>query len=145
MALDAPEARRGIQQELAALVAGLPTAKLAAVVSEDGLLTATHADAEPNAVDRKGAVLASLTALARTAAKEHGLEEARWLVLSCRLGVMLVRPFGRQRRRLLLLVVSEGEKVAKALGVAKEFALRIDARYGVDRKAEPAAETAEPA
>jgi predicted regulator of Ras-like GTPase activity (Roadblock/LC7/MglB family) len=145
MALDPPAARQGMQQELKALVAKLPTAKLAAVVSEDGLLAATHLDAEPNAVDRRGAVLASLTALARTAANEHGLEEARWLVLSCRLGVMVVRPFGRKRRRLLLVVVGAAEKLANALGVAKEFALRIDAKYGSDTKVEPAAEAAEPA
>jgi predicted regulator of Ras-like GTPase activity (Roadblock/LC7/MglB family) len=136
MALDSPETRIGMQQELAALVATLPAAKLAAVASEDGLLTATDADAEPNPVDRKSAVLASLIALARTAAKEHALEEARWLVLSCRLGVMLVRPFGRQRRRLLLLVVGESAKLATALAAAKEFAVRIDARFG--RKDEPA-------
>lgn len=130
MALDSREMRAGIQHELAALVARLPSARLAAVASEDGLLTATHLDPEPSAVDRKSAVLASLIALARTAAKEHGLDEARWLVLSCRMGVLLVRPFGRQRRRLLLLVVGESEKLVTALGIAKEFAVRIDAKFG---------------
>lgn len=142
MALDSLEVRQGMHQELAALVAKLPSAKVAAVASEDGLLCATHLDAEPNAVDRKGAVLASLVALARTAAKEHGLEETRWLVLSCRLGVMLVRPFGRQRRRLLLLVVDESAKLVTALAVAKEFAVRIDAKYG---HKEERAEAAQPA
>jgi predicted regulator of Ras-like GTPase activity (Roadblock/LC7/MglB family) len=135
MALDPPAMRSGIQQELAALVAKLPLARLAAVASEDGLLTATHLDPAPNAVDRKSAVLSSLVALARTAAKEHALDEARWLVLSCRMGVLLVRPFGRQRRRLLLLVVGESEKLVTALGIAKEFAVRIDAKFG--RKEEP--------
>jgi predicted regulator of Ras-like GTPase activity (Roadblock/LC7/MglB family) len=130
MALDPPATRTGIQQELAALVAKLPSARLAAVATEDGLLTATHLDPAPNAVDRKSAVLSSLIALARTAAKEHALEEARWLVLSCRVGVLLVRPFGRQRRRLLLLVVGESEKLVTALGIAKEFAVRIDAKFG---------------
>ncbi len=142
MALELPETRRGIHKELAALTAKLPTAKLAAVASEDGLLTATHLDAEPAAADRKTAVLSSLIALARTAAKEHQLDEARWVVLSCRLGIMVVRPFGRQRRRLLLLVVGESEKLATALAAVKEFAVRIDAKFGakVER-----AEAAEPA
>src|SRR5512134_748603 len=91
MALDPRDSRIGMQQELAALYRKVPCAKLAAVASEDGLLVATHEIAEPNPLDRKSAVLASLIALARTAAKEHRLDEARWLVLGCRLGVMLVR------------------------------------------------------
>lgn len=130
MALDPGNARVGMQQELASLCKKVPNAKLAAVASEDGLLMATHEQAEPNPSDRKSAVLASLIALARTAAREHSLEEARWLVLGCRLGVMVVRPFGRQRRRLLLLVVGDSERLGPALAAAKEFALRIDARFG---------------
>jgi len=130
MALDPRDSRIGMQQELAALCNKLPTAKLAAVASEDGLLVATHEHAEPNPLDRKSAMLASLIALARTAAKEHSLEEARWLVLGCRLGVMVVRPFGRQRRRLLLLVVGDSEKLGPALSAAKEFSVRIDAKLG---------------
>jgi predicted regulator of Ras-like GTPase activity (Roadblock/LC7/MglB family) len=130
MALDPRDSRVGMQQELAALFRKVPSAKLAAVASEDGLLTATHEDAEPNPADRKSAVLASLIALARTAAKEHSLEEARWLVLGCRLGVLLVRPFGRQRRRLLLLVVGDSDKLGAALSAAKEFSVRIDAKFG---------------
>jgi len=130
MALDPRDSRIGMQQELAALCKRVATAKLAAVTSEDGLLVATNENAEPTPVDRKSAMLASLIALARTAAKEHALEDARWLVLGCRLGVMVVRPFGRQRRRLLLLVVGDSEKLGPALGAAKEFSLRIDAKFG---------------
>lgn len=139
MALDPRDSRIGMQQELAALFKKVPSAKLAAIASEDGLLSATHELAEPNPLDRKSAVLASLIALARTAAKEHNLEEARWLVLGCRLGVMLVRPFGRQRRRLLVLVLGDAEKLGVALSAAKEFSVRIDAKFGQQ------AEAAEPA
>jgi len=138
MALDPRDARIGMQQELAALCGKVPSAKLAAVASEDGLLVATHDAAEPNPLDRKSAVLASLVALARTAAKEHSLEEARWLVLGCRLGVMVVRPFGRQKRRLLLLVMGDSEKLAPALGAAKEFSVRIDAKFGQPAETVPA-------
>ena len=130
MALDPRDSRIGMQEELAALCKKAPTAKLAAVTSEDGLLVATNEDAEPAPVDRKGAMLASLIALARTAAKEHNLEDARWLVLGCRQGVMVVRPFGRQRRRLLLLVVGDSEKLGPALTAVREFALKIDAKFG---------------
>jgi predicted regulator of Ras-like GTPase activity (Roadblock/LC7/MglB family) len=130
MALDPRDSRIGMQQELAALFKKVPSAKLAAVASEDGLLSATHDQAEPNPLDRKSAVLASLIALARTAAKEHNLEEARWVVLGCRLGVMLVRPFGRQRRRLLLLVLGDAEQLGAALSAAREFSVRIDAKFG---------------
>jgi len=140
MALDPPDSRIGMQQELAALCDKLPTAKLAAVTTEDGLLVATHEHAEPSPLDRKSAMLASLVALARTAAKEHSLDEARWLVLGCRLGVMVVRPFGRQRRRLLLAVVGDSEKLGPTLNAVKEFALRIDAKFG-----QQVAEAAEPA
>src|SRR2546423_10479498 len=92
MALDPRDSRIGMQQELAGLFRKVAGAKLAAITTEDGLLSATHEEADPTPVDRKSAVLASLVALARTAAKEHSLEEARWLVLGCRLGVMVVRP-----------------------------------------------------
>jgi len=139
--LDPRDSRVGMQQELAALFRNLPAAKLAAIASEDGLLIATHDQAEPSPVDRKSAVLASLVALARTAAKEHNLEETRWLVLGCRLGMMLVRPFGRQKRRLLLLVLEDSGKLGPALSAAKEFSVRIDAKFG--QKVEPAAETAD--
>jgi predicted regulator of Ras-like GTPase activity (Roadblock/LC7/MglB family) len=142
MALDPRDSRIGMQQELATLFKKVPSAKLAALASEDGLLAATHDQAEPNPVDRKSAVLASLIALARTAAKEHNLDEARWLVLGCRLGVMLVRPFGRTRRRLLLLVLGDPEKLGAALSAAKEFSVRIDAKFG---KAVETAETPEAA
>jgi len=130
MALDPRDSRVGMQQELAALCQAVASAKLAAIASEDGLLVATHEVAEPSPIDRKSAVLASLIALARTAAKEHELEEARWVVLGCRLGVMLVRPFGRQKRRLLLLVTGDSVKLGPALNAAKDFAVRIDAKYG---------------
>jgi predicted regulator of Ras-like GTPase activity (Roadblock/LC7/MglB family) len=130
MALDPRDSRIGMQQELAALCKKLPMAKLAVVTSEDGLTVASHEEAEPTPVDRKSAMLASLVALARTAAKEHTLEEVRWLVLGCHLGTMVVRPFGRQRKRLLLLVVGNAEKLGPALNAAKEFALRIDAKFG---------------
>lgn len=130
MALDPRDSRIGMQQELAQLFRKVPSATLVAVTSEDGLLAATHEHAEPAPVDRKSAVLASLVALARTAAKEHGLDEARWFVMSCRGGVMLVRPFGRQRRRLMLIVFNDADKLGVALGAAKEFSVRIDAKFG---------------
>lgn len=136
MALDAAETRRGMQEELGTLVAHVPGAIFAAIASEDGLLTATCIDPEPNLVDRKGAVLASLVALARTAAKEYAVDDLRWVVLSCKLGMMLVRPFGRTRRRLLVLVIGESEKLAKALAAAKEFSVKMDAKYGAMPKVE---------
>lgn len=130
MAFDTPDAKFGVQQELDRLFKRVASATLAAVASEDGLLVATHEQAEPAPVDRKAAVLASLLALARSAATEHALGEARWLVLGCALGVLLVRPFGRKRRRLLLLVIADAKHLAPALAGAKEAALRIDARFG---------------
>jgi predicted regulator of Ras-like GTPase activity (Roadblock/LC7/MglB family) len=135
MAFDPRDAALGIQQELDRLFKRVASVKLAAVASEDGLLVATHERAQPEPVDRRAAVLASLLALARSAATEHALGEARWLVLGCALGVLLVRPFGRKRRRLLLLVIADAKHLAPALAGAKEAALRIDARFG----AEPAA------
>jgi predicted regulator of Ras-like GTPase activity (Roadblock/LC7/MglB family) len=144
MALDPRDSRVGMQQELAALCGKVSSAKLAALTSEDGLLVATHTESEPNPVNRKSAMLASLIALARTAAKEHELAEARWLVLGCRLGVMLVRPFGRKQRRLLLLVVGDSEKLGPALSAVKDFSLRIDAKFG-QPSAEAEVEADEPA
>jgi predicted regulator of Ras-like GTPase activity (Roadblock/LC7/MglB family) len=139
MAFDPPDAKFGIQEELGRLFERVPSVKLAAVASEDGLLVATHEQAQPEPVDRKAAVLASLLALARSAATEYTLGEARWLVLGCALGVLLVRPFGRKRRRILLAVIGDAGHLAPALAGVKEAALRIDARFGAaaaaDRRA----------
>jgi predicted regulator of Ras-like GTPase activity (Roadblock/LC7/MglB family) len=135
MAFDPTPIRNGMQRELARLFMKVPSAKVAAIASEDGLLAATHDQAEPTPVDRRGAVLASLIALARSASRELGLEDTRWLVLGCKLGVMLVRPFGRKRRRLLLLVLGDSEQLGTALNAAKEAAVRIDAKYGAPAEA----------
>jgi len=137
MALDPRDARAGMQQELAKVARRVPSTRFAAVASEDGLLVATHVEAEPNAVDRRGAVLASLLALARTAAREYRLEDARWLVLGCKEGTLLLRPFGKIRRRLLLLVLAEAQHLGAAVAAAKELSLQIDARFG--KPHEPAA------
>lgn len=138
MALDPRDAGTGIQQELANLARRVPATRLAAVASEDGLLVATHVEAQPNAVDRRGAVLASLVALARTAAREYSLQDARWLVLGCREGTLFVRPFGKQRRRLLLLVLADAKHLGAALAAAKEVSVRLDARFGQPLEAAPA-------
>lgn len=130
MAFDPTDARLGMQQELGRLFGRVPSARLAAVASEDGLLVATHESGTPQPADRRAAVLASLVALARSAAGEHALGEARWLVLGCKLGTLLVRPFGRTRRRLLLLAIGDAAHLAAALNGVKETALRIDARFG---------------
>jgi predicted regulator of Ras-like GTPase activity (Roadblock/LC7/MglB family) len=139
MALDPGDARVGIQEELARLARRVPATRFAAVASEDGLLVATHVEAEPNAVDRRGAVLASLVALARTAAREYSLQDARWLILGCREGTLFVRPFGKKRRRLLLLVLADSQQLGAALAAAKDVAIRLDARFGHPAEAAPAA------
>lgn len=130
MAPDTTEVRAGMQRELGQLARLVPSTRFAAVASEDGLLVATHVEAEPNSVDRRGAVLASLVALARTAAREYSLEETRWLVLGCREGTMLIRPFGKIRRRLLLIVLAEARHLGAALGAAKEISVKLDAKFG---------------
>ncbi|MCS7100868.1 MAG: roadblock/LC7 domain-containing protein [Burkholderiaceae bacterium] len=130
MAFDPQPAGLGMQEELDRLLTRLPSVTLAAVASEDGLLLATHQQAAPAAADRRAAVLASLLALARSAAAEHALAGPRWLVLGCRTGTLLVRPFGRQRKRLLMVVIADAEHLPAALAGARETALRIDARFG---------------
>jgi len=130
MALDPRDARSGMQRELALLAGRVPSVRFTAIASEDGLLVATHMEAEPNAVDRRGAVLASLVALARTAAREYELEDTRWFVLCCRLGTLLIRPFGKKRRRLLLIVLGEAQHLGAAVGAAKEISVKLDAKFG---------------
>lgn len=113
---------------LAELRAAIPSAKLAAIASEDGLLAATDSDAGPSPLDRRGAVLASLVAVARTSARELQLADTVCVLVQCLDGVLIVRPLGTTRRRLLLLQLADPAEVSRALAAAHRLALDIEAR-----------------
>jgi predicted regulator of Ras-like GTPase activity (Roadblock/LC7/MglB family) len=120
--------RSFFRTRLAELRAAIPSSKLAAIASEDGLLSATDTDAEPSPLDRRGAVLASLVAVARTSARELQMVDAMCVLIQCTSGVLIVRPFGSTRRRLLLLLLSDQAEASRALAAANHLALDIEAR-----------------
>lgn len=113
---------------LAELRAAIPSARLAAIASEDGLLSATDSDADPSPLDRRGAVLASLVAVARTSGREMDLGEAACILILCAEGALIVRPFGTTRRRLLMLLVADPRESSRAVASAHRLALDIEAR-----------------
>lgn len=113
---------------LADLRAAVPSAKLAAIASEDGLLSATDRDAEPSPLDRRGAVLASLVAVARTGAREMNLGEAACILILCVEGALIVRPFGTTRRRLLMLLLADPRESSRAVAAVHRLARDIEAR-----------------
>ncbi|MEW5882294.1 MAG: hypothetical protein AB1761_17875 [Pseudomonadota bacterium] len=113
---------------LAELRAAIPSAKLAAIATEDGLLSATDGDAEPSPLDRRGAVLASLVAVARTGGHEMSLGDAACILILCTDGALIVRPFGTTRRRLLMLLLADPRESSRAVAAAHRLALDIEAR-----------------
>jgi predicted regulator of Ras-like GTPase activity (Roadblock/LC7/MglB family) len=115
---------------LAELRAAIPSVKLAMIAAEDGLLSATDADADPSPLDRRGAVLASLVAVARTSARELQLADPVCVAVQSPDGVLIVRPFGAPRRRLLLLHVADRSDASRALAAANRLVSDIEARLG---------------
>lgn len=113
---------------LAQLRAAIPSAKLAAIATEDGLLSATDTDADPSPLDRRGAVLASLVAVARTGVREMSLGDAACILVLCTDGALIVRPFGTTRRRLLMLLLADPRESSRAVAAAHRLALDIEAR-----------------
>jgi predicted regulator of Ras-like GTPase activity (Roadblock/LC7/MglB family) len=117
------------QQRLAELKSVLAGVRFAAIASEDGLLAATDSDAQPGPIDRRAAVIASLAAVARTAAHELDGGELRTLRIGCSGSALLLRPFGRPRRRLLLVQLdpnADAQRIAQAMNaLATELEERL--------------------
>lgn len=117
------------QQRLAELRARVPGIRFAAIASEDGLLAATDAEPLPSPIDRRAAVMASLAAVAGTAARELGAGALRTLRIGADQGAVLLRPFGRPRRRLLLVhaaAEADAPRVAQAMqALAAELEERL--------------------
>lgn len=128
MSPESRTSREYFQRRLAELQAALPGIALAAVLSEDGLLAATHDNAQPSPIDRRAAVGASLAAVARAAAREVECGELRSLRIAAGDGALLLRPFGRPRRRLLLLVLDAHADAQRAAQAAHQVALEIEER-----------------
>lgn len=120
--------RTVFRTRLAELKSEIASMKLAAIATEDGLLSATDTDIEPSPLDRRGAVLSSLTAVARTAAKELQCGEAVCALVQCIEGMLLVRPFGTTRKRLLLVVFADQREASRALAAADRLAHDIENR-----------------
>ncbi len=115
-------------KRLAELRATVASAKLAAIASEDGLLSATDSDADPSPLDRRGAVLASLAAVARTSARELNVGDAACMLILCTEGALVVRPFGTTRRRLLMLLLADPRESSRAVAAVHRLALEIETR-----------------
>jgi predicted regulator of Ras-like GTPase activity (Roadblock/LC7/MglB family) len=127
-------------KRLAQLRSEIPAVLLAAIATEDGLLSATDESAEPSPLDRRAAVVSSLTAVARSAARELKLKEPRCVVIDCRQGVLLVRPFGKPRKRLLLVQLNDPGEAGRALTAVHALAHELQERLApASRQADDAA------
>ncbi len=125
--------RSFFQKRLAALAKELGTVTLAALATEDGLLIATNESLQPNPTDRRGAVMASLSAVARASAPELNLGEALTTQIDCSAGRLLVLPFETQqdsgpRRRLLFVALDPTGETAVALEAMHRLIHAIAAR-----------------
>ena len=121
------------QQRLAQLTTELGSVRYAALATEDGLLIATDDDAEPNPLDRRGAVLSSFVAVARTTARELELADARCVLVECDGGLMVLRPFttvqgSGPRRRLLVVVLDDARELGRAVAAARRLADEVGVR-----------------
>jgi predicted regulator of Ras-like GTPase activity (Roadblock/LC7/MglB family) len=127
--------RSFFQQRLALLRTELASVRLAAIASEDGLLIATDDAAEPNPLDRRAAVGSSFLAVARTAARELQLADARCVFAECEAGLLVLRPFVTQqgsgpKRRLLLVVLDDPRELGRAVAAARVLAEEVAERLG---------------
>lgn len=120
--------RTVFHQRLAGLKAACPGVRLAAIASEDGLLAATDTDIEPGPVDRRAAVIASLAAVARAAAHELGAGELRTVRLATGDGAVLLRSFGRPRRRLLFVQLDASADAQRAAQAMHRLAAELEER-----------------
>lgn len=121
------------QQRLAQLATELDSVRYAALATEDGLLIATDADAEPNPLDRRGAVISSFVAVARTTAREMELADARCVLVECDAGLMVLRPFitvqgSGPKRRLLVVVLNDARELGRAVAAARRLADEVTQR-----------------
>lgn len=125
------------QQRLEQLTLELGSVRLAAIASEDGLLIATDASADVNPLDRRGAVVSSFVAVARTTARELDLADARCVLVECDAGLLLLRPFvTRQgsgpKRRLLFVVLDDARELGRAVAAARRLAEDVASRLTSD-------------
>lgn len=136
MSSSAPETRTlrsFFHKRLAALTNELESASLAALTTEDGLLIATHERNNPEPMDRRGAVMSSLNAVARAAAIELDIAEVRFTQIDCAAGRLLALPFVTQqdsgpKRRLLFVVLEPRVAIDDALTAMHKFIADIAKR-----------------
>ncbi len=126
--------RSFFHKRLAALSKELGTVKLAALATQDGLLIATHESLQPNPTDRCGAIMASLSAVARATAPELDLGTALCTQIDCSAGRLLVLPFETQqdsgpRHRLLFVALdlTDDPQAANTQAALKAMYELIDA------------------
>ena len=125
--------RSFFQKRLAALVQALQGAHFAALATEDGLLIATHESLEPNPTDRRGAVMASLSAVARAAGTELNVDDVQLIQVDGNAGRLLVLPFVTQqdsgpKRRLLFVALDPTGETDIALEAMHRLIHAIAAR-----------------
>lgn len=136
MSTSAPETRTlrsFFHKRLTALANELECASFAALTTEDGLLIATHERNNPEPMDRRGAVMSSLNAVARAAAIELDLGEVQFTQIDCAAGRLLVQPFVTQqdsgpKRRLLFVVLDSDVATDTALAAMDQFIADIAKR-----------------
>jgi predicted regulator of Ras-like GTPase activity (Roadblock/LC7/MglB family) len=121
------------QQRLEQLTLELGSVSLAAIASEDGLLIATDESADADPLDRRGAVVSSFVAVARTTARELALADARCVLVECDAGLLLLRPFVTQqgsgpKRRLLFVVLENARELGRAVAAARRLAEEVSRR-----------------
>lgn len=115
--------RAFFEKQLADLRNSLPSAKAAAIVSEDSCLTAAADQITPQNTQLNGFIAA-----ARFAAAALGLAQPRCLILDATSGVLIVRPIGTLKSRLLVLVLGDPRDVTRALAGIHRLAAEIETR-----------------
>jgi predicted regulator of Ras-like GTPase activity (Roadblock/LC7/MglB family) len=120
--------RAYFHSRLSELKSQLPGVELMLIATEDGLLAATDSTADPEPTDRRAAVVASLAAVAFTAAKEFGRDGMRSMRVACNDGAVLVRSFGQPRRRLIVSVCGAYTDVQRVAQEVHKLAAEIEQR-----------------
>ncbi len=115
--------RAFFEKQLADLRDSLPSVRAAAIVSEDTCLTVAADQLTPQSTQLNGFVAA-----ARFAASALGLAQPRCLILDATSGVLIVRPIGTLKTRLLVIVLGDPRDVTRALAGVHRLAAEIESR-----------------
>lgn len=122
--LDPATTTQLLSHALRQLTASVDSSQFAALCTADGRLIAASDSAQCDPMDRRGAIAASLIAVAQASARESGCGSVRSIVIECQPGLMVYRDVDGCDASLLLQL-RDGGQLGRALYETRALSQRI--------------------